>query len=210
MWEQGSTAGKPYRKSARIVGDVMVSTTPRRLRHLRRSRAHGAAVLDGPYARRCQGNFGSWTATTPRRCVTECRLARLTEEMLGTISAKRPSTGRRLRRPQRACVLPSKFPNLLVNGSPVSGGMATNIPPHNSVSGSMRAWRSRATRDRIDELIKLIPGPDFPTVESSVGRPEYASVHEGHGSVQMQARPESSTRRKASESPSSSASCRIR
>jgi DNA gyrase subunit A len=195
MWEQGSTAGKPYRKSARIVGDVMGKYHP-----------HGdSAIYDAlvrmaqPFSMRHmlvdgQGNFGSVDGDNAAAMrYTEVRLARLTEEMLGDDLGKEtvdwtPNYDGSLKEP---VVLPSKFPNLLVNGSSgIAVGMATNIPPHNlgEVIDACVAL-ARNPEIGIDELIKLIPGPDFPTggiIRGTSGiRQAYTT---GHGSVQMQAR----------------------
>ena len=195
MWEQGSTASKPYRKSARIVGDVMGKYHP-----------HGdAAIYDAivrmaqPFSMRHmlvdgQGNFGSVDGDNAAAMrYTEVRLARLTEEMLGDDLGKEtvdwvPNYDGSLKEP---VVLPSKFPNLLVNGSSgIAVGMATNIPPHNlgEVVDACVAL-ARNPEISIDELIKLMPGPDFPTggiIRGTAGiRQAYAT---GHGSVQMQAR----------------------
>ena len=195
MWEQGSTAGKPYRKSALIVGDVMGKYHP-----------HGdSAIYDAlvrmaqPFSMRHmlvdgQGNFGSVDGDNAAAMrYTEVRLARLTEEMLGDDLGKEtvdwtPNYDGSLKEP---VVLPSKFPNLLVNGSSgIAVGMATNIPPHNlgEVIDACVAL-ARNPEIGIDELIKLIPGPDFPTggiIRGTSGiRQAYTT---GHGSVQMQAR----------------------
>ena len=195
MWEQGSTAGKPYRKSARIVGEVMGKYHP-----------HGdSAIYDAlvrmaqPFSMRHmlvdgQGNFGSVDGDNAAAMrYTEVRLARLTEEMLGDDLGKEtvdwtPNYDGSLKEP---VVLPSKFPNLLVNGSSgIAVGMATNIPPHNlgEVIDACVAL-ARNPEIGIDELIKLIPGPDFPTggiIRGTSGiRQAYTT---GHGSVQMQAR----------------------
>jgi len=124
---------------------------------------------------------------------TEVRLARLAEEMLGDDLEKEtvewlPNYDGSLKEP---AVLPSKFPNLLVNGSSgIAVGMATNIPPHNlgEVIDACVAF-ARNPGIGIEELIKLVPGPDFPTaaiIRGTAGiREAYAT---GHGSVQMQAR----------------------
>ena len=195
MWEQGSTAGKPYRKSARIVGDVMGKYHP-----------HGdSAIYDAlvrmaqPFSMRHmlvdgQGNFGSVDGDNAAAMrYTEVRLARLTEEMLGDDLGKEtvnwtPNYDGSLKEPE---VLPSKFPNLLVNGSSgIAVGMATNIPPHN-LGEVIDACVALARNPEIgmDELITLMPGPDFPTggiIRGTGGiRQAYTT---GHGSVQMQAR----------------------
>jgi DNA gyrase subunit A len=195
MSEQGNTAGKPYRKSARIVGDVMGKYHP-----------HGDAAIYDALVRMAQGfsmrhvlvdgqgNFGSVDGDNAAAMrYTEVRLARLAEEMLGDDLEKEtvewlPNYDGSLKEP---AVLPSKFPNLLVNGSSgIAVGMATNIPPHNlsEVIDATVAF-ARNPGIGIEELIKLIPGPDFPTagiIRGTAGiRQAYTT---GHGSVQMQAR----------------------
>jgi DNA gyrase subunit A len=195
MSEQGSTAGKPYRKSARIVGDVMGKYHP-----------HGDAAIYDALVRMAQqfsmrhvlvdgqGNFGSVDGDNAAAMrYTEVRLARLAEEMLGDDLEKEtvewvPNYDGSLKEP---AVLPSKFPNLLVNGSSgIAVGMATNIPPHNlgEVIDACVAF-ARKPGIGIEELIKLIPGPDFPTagiIRGTAGIREAYTT--GHGSVQMQAR----------------------
>jgi len=195
MSEQGSTAAKPYKKSARIVGDVMGKYHP-----------HGDAAIYDALVRMAQlfsmrhvlvdgqGNFGSVDGDNPAAMrYTEVRLARLAEEMLGDDLEKEtvewvPNYDGSLKEP---AVLPSKFPNLLVNGSSgIAVGMATNIPPHNlsEVIDACVAF-ARNPSITIEELIRLVPGPDFPTagiIRGTAGiREAYAT---GHGSVQMQAR----------------------
>ena len=195
MGEQGNTAGKAYKKSARIVGDVMGKYHP-----------HGDAAIYDALVRMAQqfsmrhvlvdgqGNFGSVDGDNAAAMrYTEVRLARLAEEMLGDDLEKEtvewlPNYDGSLKEP---AVLPSKFPNLLVNGSSgIAVGMATNIPPHNlgEVIDACVAF-ARNPGIGIDELIKLVPGPDFPTagiIRGTAGiREAYAT---GHGSVQMQAR----------------------
>ncbi len=195
MWEQGNTAGKAYKKSARIVGDVMGKYHP-----------HGDAAIYDTLVRMAQlfsmrhvlvdgqGNFGSVDGDNAAAMrYTEVRLARLAEEMLGDDLEKQtvnwlPNYDGSLNEP---VVLPSKFPNLLVNGSSgIAVGMATNIPPHNLaevVDATIAVARNPAIT--VEELIKLLPGPDFPTaaiIRGTAGiREAYAT---GHGSVQMQAR----------------------
>ncbi len=195
MSEQGSAAGKPYRKSARIVGDVMGKYHP-----------HGDAAIYDALVRMAQqfsmrhvlvdgqGNFGSVDGDNAAAMrYTEVRLARLAEEMLGDDLEKEtvewlPNYDGSLKEP---AVLPSKFPNLLVNGSSgIAVGMATNIPPHNlgEVIDACVAF-ARRPGIGIEELIKLIPGPDFPTagiIRGTAGIREAYTT--GHGSVQMQAR----------------------
>lgn len=195
MWEQSNTSGKPYKKSARIVGDVMGKFHP-----------HGDAAIYDTLVRMAQtfsmrhvlvdgqGNFGSVDGDNAAAMrYTEVRLARLAEEMLGDDLEKetvgwQPNYDGSLREPE---VLPARFPNLLVNGSSgIAVGMATNIPPHNlgEVVDAclLLAGRPEAT---IDDLLQVLPGPDFPTaglIRGTAGiRQAFAT---GHGSVQMQAR----------------------
>jgi DNA gyrase subunit A len=195
MSEQSNTAGKPYKKSARIVGDVMGKYHP-----------HGDAAIYDAVVRMAQefsmrhplvdgqGNFGSVDGDNPAAMrYTEVRLSRLAEEMLGDDLEKDtvewlPNYDGSLSEPQ---VLPAKFPNLLVNGSAgIAVGMATNIPPHN-LGEVIDACIALAHNPAItlDELMQHVPGPDFPTagiIRGSAGiRAAYA---EGHGAVQMQAR----------------------
>ncbi|MGQ9494984.1 MAG: DNA gyrase subunit A [Thermoanaerobaculaceae bacterium] len=195
MWEQGNTSGKPYKKSARIVGDVMGKYHP-----------HGdAAIYDAlvrmaqPFSMRHvlvdgQGNFGSVDGDNPAAMrYTEVRLAKLAEEMLGDDLEKQtvnwqPNYDGSLLEPT---VLPTRFPNLLVNGSSgIAVGMATNIPPHNlgEVIDACVAL-ARNPEITLDELMEKLPGPDFPTAALIRGtegiRRAYAT---GQGSVQVQAR----------------------
>jgi DNA gyrase subunit A len=195
MWEQGNTGGKPYKKSARIVGDVMGKYHP-----------HGDAAIYDALVRMAQqfsmrhvlvdgqGNFGSIDGDNAAAMrYTEVRLARLAEEMLGDDLEKEavdwlPNYDGSLKEPE---VLPAKFPNLLVNGSSgIAVGMATSIPPHNlgEVIDACVAF-ARNPAITVEELIRLIPGPDFPTaaiIRGTAGiRQAYAT---GRGSVQMQAR----------------------
>ncbi|MFZ5803299.1 MAG: DNA gyrase subunit A [Acidobacteriota bacterium] len=195
MWEQGNTAGKPYKKSARIVGDVMGKYHP-----------HGdAAIYDAlvrmaqPFSMRHvlvdgQGNFGSVDGDNPAAMrYTEVRLSRLAEEMLGEDLEKetvnwQPNYDGSLQEPT---VLPARFPNLLVNGSSgIAVGMATNIPPHNlgEVIDACVAL-AKNPEATVDDLLRYLPGPDFPTAAIIRGtdgiRKAYAT---GQGAVQVQAR----------------------
>ncbi len=195
MWEQGNTAGKPYKKSARIVGDVMGKYHP-----------HGDAALYDALVRMAQtfsmshvlvdgqGNFGSIDGDSPAAMrYTEVRLSRLAEELLGddlgkeTVEWQDNYDGSL----QEPTVLPASFPNLLVNGSSgIAVGMATNIPPHNlaEVIDATIAL-ARTPELSVEDLLPLLPGPDFPTaaiIRGTAGiRQAYTT---GHGSVQMQAR----------------------
>ncbi|MCX7895546.1 MAG: DNA gyrase subunit A [Thermoanaerobaculum sp.] len=195
MWEQGNTAGKPYKKSARIVGDVMGKYHP-----------HGDAAIYDALVRMAQtfsmrhvlvdgqGNFGSVDGDNPAAMrYTEVRMTRLAEEMLGEDLDKetvdwQPNYDGSLREP---VVLPARFPNLLVNGSSgIAVGMATNIPPHN-LGEVVDACVALANNPdcSVEELMRFVPGPDFPTaaiIRGSEGiRKAYAT---GQGAVQVQAR----------------------
>jgi len=195
MWEQGNTAGKAYKKSARIVGDVMGKYHP-----------HGDAALYDTLVRMAQdfsmrhvlvdgqGNFGSVDGDNAAAMrYTEVRLAALAEQLLGDDLDKetvnwQPNYDGSLQEP---LVLPSAFPNLLVNGSAgIAVGMATNIPPHNLgevIDATVALIRNPAIT--AEELMRHVPGPDFPTgaiIRGTAGiREAYTS---GHGSVQIQAR----------------------
>src|SRR5216117_3979762 len=175
MQEAGLQPGRPRLKCARIVGDVMGSYHP-----------HGdAAIYDTlvrmaqPFSLRYplvdgQGNFGNLYDDPPAAMLyTECRLARIATEMLRDIDADtvdfRPNHDESRREPG---VLPSRFPNLLVNGSSgIAVGMATNIPPHNlgEVVNGIIAMIEDPSID-VERLSQHIKGPDFPTGGSIVGR----------------------------------------
>jgi DNA gyrase subunit A len=167
MWESGATHDHPYRKSARTVGDVLGKYHP-----------HGElAVYDAlvrmaqPFSLRyplidSQGNFGSIDGDAPAAMrYTEARLSLLAEEILADIEKETVDWADNfdgsLKQP---LVLPSKVPNLLVNGSAgIAVGMATNMPPHNLgevIDGLLLlVARPEATPE---ELLHVIPGPDFP------------------------------------------------
>src|SRR5215207_9084230 len=170
--EAGLAPNRPYRKCARVVGDVMGSYHP-----------HG----DG------QGNFGSIdndNAAAMR--YTECRLARLATEMLRDIDADTvefgPNYDESRQEPQ---VLPSRFPNLLVNGSSgIAVGMATNIPPHN-LREAIDAVIAYIDNPQINTvgLMQHMKGPDFPTGGIIVGLGGIRDAYEtGRGRVVIRAR----------------------
>ncbi|MDP8228815.1 MAG: DNA gyrase subunit A, partial [Candidatus Electryoneaceae bacterium] len=168
MNELGLTAGKPYKKSARIVGDVMGKYHP-----------HGdSAIYDAlvrmaqPFALRYplvdgQGNFGSIDGDGAAAMrYTEARMEKITGELITDIDRETvrfvPNYDDSLKEPS---VLPSRIPNLLVNGSSgIAVGMATNIPPHNlnEVVDALIALIDEPELT-IDEIMGIIPGPDFPT-----------------------------------------------
>jgi DNA gyrase subunit A len=195
MWEQSNTAGKAYKKSARIVGDVMGKYHPHgdqaiydTLVRMAQEFSMRHVLVDG------QGNFGSVDGDNAAAMrYTEVRLARLAEEMLGEDLDKdtvewSPNYDGSMKEPN---VLPTRFPNLLINGSSgIAVGMATNIPPHNlgEVVDACIAL-ARSPELTIADLMKHVPGPDFPTAGIIRGTAGIRAAYEtGHGSVQMQAR----------------------
>lgn len=168
MWEQGFTPDKMFHKSARIVGDVLGKYHP-----------HGDASVYDAMVRLAQdfnqrymlvegqGNYGSVDGDPAAAArYTEARMSKISLEMLADINKNTvdfiPNFDETLQQPT---VLPSRIPNLLVNGSGgIAVGMATNIPPHN-LGEVMDAYIAMIdNRDiTIDELMAYIPGPDFPT-----------------------------------------------
>ena len=194
MHENGHTPDKAYVKSARIVGDVMGKYHP-----------HGdAAIYDAlvrmaqPFSMRLQlidgqGNFGSVDGDPPAAMrYTESRLARPALALLedideGTVDFQANYDGKE----QEPVVLPARFPNLLVNGAGgIAVGMATNIPPHNlgEVIDATVALIDRPDMS-IADLIEIVPGPDFPTGGSIVGRTGINSAYAtGRGSILMRAK----------------------
>jgi DNA gyrase subunit A len=194
MHEAGMQPNRPYKKCARVVGDVMGSYHP-----------HGdAAIYDTlvrlaqPFSMRYplvdgQGNFGNiddYPAAAMR--YTECRLTRLATEMLRDIDADTvafvPNYDESRREPS---VLPARFPNLLVNGSAgIAVGMATNIPPHN-VNETIDAVVAMIDDPDIDveRLSRHLKGPDFPTGGLIVGRAGIKEAYRsGRGRIVMRAR----------------------
>ena len=194
MHENGHTPDKSYVKSARIVGDVMGKYHP-----------HGdQAIYDAlvrmaqPFSMRLelvdgQGNFGSVDGDPPAAMrYTESRLARPALALLedideGTVDFQPNYDGKE----HEPVVLPARFPNLLVNGAGgIAVGMATNIPPHNlgEVIDATIALIDRPDMS-IADLIEIVPGPDFPTGGSIVGRTGINSAYAtGRGSVLMRAK----------------------
>ena len=195
MWESGSTAGRAYKKSARIVGDVMGKYHPHGDQAIYDTAVRMAqefsmryTLVDG------QGNFGSvdGDAAAAMR-YTEVRLTRLSHELLGDDIDKEtvdwvPNYDGSLSEP---VILPAQYPNLLVNGSSgIAVGMATNIPPHNLgevVDATIALIRSPDLTP--EELMLHIPGPDFPTAAFIHGRKGiYDAYTTGRGIIQMRAR----------------------
>ena len=168
MNEMGNTADKPYKKAAKAVGEVMGKYHP-----------HGDSSIYGTIVRMAQwwamreklvdgqGNFGSIDGDGPAAMrYTEVRLQKIGEEMLRDIDSDtvdfQPNYDNSAKEPT---VLPTRIPNLLVNGSSgIAVGMATNMPTHN-LAESINACVAYIDNPEItiDELIKHIPAPDFPT-----------------------------------------------
>src|ERR1700688_4012689 len=205
MHEQGHLPDKKYVKSARVVGDVMGKYHPHgdsaiydALVRMAQDFSMRLPLIDG------QGNYGSVDGDPPAGMrYTECRLARPAMELLEDIDKDtvdfQPNYDGNEREP---VVLPARFPNLLVNGAGgIAVGMATNIPPHNLgeiIDACMALIDDPALG--IDELINLVPGPDFPTGATILGRQGIRSAyHLGRGSIVMRGKVEIETIRKERE-----------
>jgi DNA gyrase subunit A len=191
MYEQGHTPDKKYVKSARVVGDVIGKYHPHgdqsiydAMVRMAQDFSMRVPLIDG------QGNFGSVDGDPPAAYrYTEARLTRSALAVLGDIDEDtvdfQPNYDGSESEPR---VLPAKFPNLLVNGAGgIAVGMATNIPPHNLgevVDACVALINDPALS--IDDLIKIIPGPDFPTGGVILGRQGIRSAyHLGRGSIVM-------------------------
>src|SRR5437764_779405 len=194
MWTNGNRPGRPYVKSANIVGYVMCNHHP-----------HGdSAIYDTlvrmaqPFSLRYplvdgQGNFGSIDDDPPAAMrYTEARLAKLAEEMLRELDADTVDFGPNYDESKREpLVLPARFPNLLVNGSAgIAVGMATNIPPHNLTEVANAIVQLIDKPDSsVEDLMKHVKGPDFPTGAIIVGRSGIRDAYRsGRGRVVMRAR----------------------
>ncbi|WP_203414917.1 DNA gyrase subunit A [Entomobacter blattae] len=189
MQESGFTPDKPYRKSARAVGDVMGKYHP----HGDSSIYEAMVRMAQPWSMRVklidgQGNFGSVDGDSPAAMrYTEARLAKAATFLLNDIDRDtvdfQPNYDESEEEP---VVLPAAYPNLLVNGtSGIAVGMATNIPPHNP-GEIIDAALALLTNPDLDlaELMKIVPGPDFPTGGIILGRSGIRSGFEtGRGSV---------------------------
>jgi DNA gyrase subunit A len=199
-------AGRPYVKSAKIVGDVMGDFHP----HGDSAIYDALARLTQPWSMRVplidgQGNFGSMDPDPPASMrYTEARLARVADTLLGdldkdTVDFVDNYDGRK----QEPSVLPARFPNLLVNGAGgIAVGMATNVPPHNLgevIDGCLAFMDDPAITS--EELIEHIPGPDFPTAPLILGTSGAKSAYTtGRGSILMRCRHEIETARGDRES----------
>src|SRR5207245_2412576 len=205
MHENRHTPDKKYVKSARVVGDVMGKYHPHgdqaiydALVRMAQDFSMRLPLIDG------QGNFGSVDGDPPAAMrYTECRLARPAMELLDDIDKDtvdfQPNYDGTEEEPS---VLPAKFPNLLVNGAGgIAVGMATNIPPHNlgEVVDACIALIENPGLS-IDELINIVPGPDFPTGGIILGRAGIrAAYHLGRGSIVMRGKVAIETIRKERE-----------
>ena len=195
MWESGNRAGRAYKKSARIVGEVMGKYHP----HGDNAIYDTVVRLAQPFSMRYtlvdgQGNFGSIDGDNAAAMrYTEVRLTRLAEELLREDIDKEtvdwiPNYDNSETEPT---VLPARLPNLLVNGSAgIAVGMATNIPPHNLVEVINACILKIDDPDvTLGELIQVMPGPDFPTAGFIHG---VSGIHQayatGRGSIQIRAR----------------------
>ncbi len=194
MQELSNTHARPYKKSARIVGDVIGKYHP----HGDQSVYDAIVRMAQPWSMRAplidgQGNFGSIDGDSPAAMrYTEIRMEKLVEEMLHDLEKDtvdfQPNYDNSLQEP---VVLPSRFPNLLVNGSDgIAVGMATKIPPHNLgevidatvhlIDNPKSPW---------EQLMKFVQGPDFPTAGIIAGRDGIRRAYEtGRGSITLRAR----------------------
>jgi DNA gyrase subunit A len=201
MHELSNTHDKPYKKSARVVGDVIGKYHP-----------HGDVAVYDTMVRMAQdfslrfplidgqGNFGSIDGDSPAaQRYTEVRMTRLAEELLNDIEKETvpfgPNYDDSLEIP---LILPAKYPNLLVNGSAgIAVGMATNIPPHNLgevIDGCIHLIHNPDCG--IEELIERIPGPDFPTAGQIAGKEGILSAYrKGRGIITIKAKTEIETKK---------------
>ncbi|HEV8723100.1 MAG TPA: DNA gyrase subunit A [Candidatus Binatia bacterium] len=191
MYDAGNTSDKAYKKSARLVGDIMGKYHP-----------HGDTAIYDTIVRMAQdfnlryplvdgqGNFGSIDGDNPAAMrYTEIRMTPLAEEMLADIEKETvdfiPNYDDSLKEP---AVLPARIPNLLINGAAgIAVGMATNVPPHNLTEVIDGLIALIETPDMtIKQLMKHIPGPDFPTAGFIHGtEPIVQAYNEGKGVIQM-------------------------
>ncbi len=205
MQDLGLASNKPYKKSARVVGEVLGKYHPHgdtavydSLTRMAQDFCLRYLLIDG------QGNFGSLDGDAPAAMrYTEVRMARLSEELLADIDRDTvdfmPNFDDSLTEPK---VLPSRIPNLLVNGSSgIAVGMATNIPPHN-LREVVEALIQLIDRPGIspEELLGIIPGPDFPTGGLICGRAGIRDAYcSGKGLIKLRGRASIETVKKGGE-----------
>ena len=200
MWESGNRSDRPYKKSARIVGDVMGKYHP-----------HGDSAIYDTVVRMAQdfamryplvdgqGNFGSLDGDNPAAMrYTEVRLTKLAEEMIrDDIDKETVDWGPNYDGSEtEPLVLPARVPNLLVNGAAgIAVGMATNIPPHNLGEVVDALLMLIENPDvLIKDLMTVLPGPDFPTAGFIHGLEGIRSAYTtGRGIIQLRARTEIET-----------------
>jgi DNA gyrase subunit A len=196
MFENGFDFNKPFKKSARIVGDVMAKYHPHgdaaiydSLVRMAQEFSLGVPLIDG------QGNFGSVDKDDPAAMrYTESRLQKIAHYLLEDLSNNTvPFLPNYDGSENEPAVLPARFPNLLVNGSEgIAVGMATSIPPHNLTEVLTAAIEMLANPEiTVEELMKIVPAPDFPTggliiANSGIGH----MFNTGRGSVKMRGRAE--------------------
>ena len=194
MYENGYDSTKPYRKSARIVGDVMGKYHP----HGDSSIYEAMVRMAQPFSMRLplvdgQGNFGSMDGDSAAAMrYTEARLAKVSQKLIEDIEFDTvdfmPNYDESLQEPT---VLPARFPNILVNGTNgIAVGMATNMPPHNlgEVIDACCAYIDNPDITP-EELIQIVPGPDFPTGGLILGQTGAKQAYlTGRGSVMMRAK----------------------
>jgi len=194
MYDAGNTWNRAYKKSARIVGDVIGKYHPHgemavydALVRMAQDFSLRYPLVDG------QGNFGSIDGDPPAAMrYTEVRLKKITQQLLTDLDKDTvnfiPNYDESLKMPE---VLPAKFPNLLVNGgSGIAVGMATNIPPHNLseiIDGII--YFIRTPKATLEEIMQFIPGPDFPTGGDIFGLDGIKSAYStGRGIIHLRAR----------------------
>src|SRR5688500_14221527 len=189
--EAGFVAGRPYRKSARLVGDVMGKYHPHgdssiydALARMTQDWSMRVPLIDG------QGNFGSMDPDPPAaERYTEARLAKVAGALLDDIDKDtvdfQPNYDGSEREPS---VLPARFPNLLFNGAGgIAVGMATNIPPHNlgEVIAACKAYLDDPAIS-VEGLMEYVPAPDFPTAPLILGQAGARAAYQtGRGSIMM-------------------------
>jgi DNA gyrase subunit A len=193
MHELNNTHDKPYKKSARVVGDVIGKYHPHgdtaaydTIVRMAQDFSLRYPLIDG------QGNFGSIDGDSPAaQRYTEIRMTRLAEALLEDLDKETvpfgPNYDDSLQMPT---IMPAMFPNLLVNGSTgIAVGMATNVPPHNLTEVIDGCIHVIANPDcTVDDLMKFIPGPDFPTAGVIAGREGIISAYKkGAGIISIQA-----------------------
>lgn len=194
MSELNLTPDKPYRKSARIVGDVLGKYHPHgdtavyyAMVRMAQDFSTRALLVDG------HGNFGSVDGDSPAAMrYTEAKMSKLSLELLRDIEKEtvdfKPNFDESLKEPS---VLPARYPNLLVNGSNgIAVGMATSIPPHNLAEViDATVYLTDNPECSVDDLIKFVQGPDFPTAAIIMGKENIAEAYRtGRGKVKVRSR----------------------